>query len=58
MNVDLWKRLLTQLERHKVKFLWTRGHAGDIENERCDELAVAAIKSVELLEDMSEFTKD
>jgi ribonuclease HI len=42
LNIDLWKRLLPQLVRHQVKFKWTRGHAGDVENERCDELAVAA----------------
>ncbi|MHB2148776.1 ribonuclease HI [Calditrichota bacterium LG25] len=41
-NVDLWKRLLKQLERHKVQFIWVKGHAGHTENERCDELAVKA----------------
>lgn len=51
LNVDLWKRLVPQLERHKIKFIWTKGHAGDIENERCDELAVAAIKGGDLLDD-------
>ena len=53
MNVDLWKLLMPQLERHKIKFLWTRGHSGDPENERCDELAVAALKMDVLLEDTS-----
>jgi ribonuclease HI len=51
MNVDLWKLLLPQLERHKIKFIWTKGHAGNEENERCDELAVAALKGGDLLED-------
>jgi len=41
-NVDLWERLLPLLARHKVSFSWIRGHAGHAENERCDELAVAA----------------
>ncbi|MHB2155894.1 ribonuclease HI [Calditrichota bacterium GD2] len=41
-NIDLWKRLLKQLERHKVQFIWVKGHAGHTENERCDELAVKA----------------
>ncbi|APF18502.1 rnhA ribonuclease HI [Caldithrix abyssi DSM 13497] len=41
-NVDLWKRLLKQLEKHKVQFIWVKGHAGHTENERCDELAVKA----------------
>lgn len=38
-NVDLWKRLMAQLSRHKVTFRWLRGHAGHTVNERCDELA-------------------
>jgi ribonuclease HI len=41
-NVDLWKRLDAQLERHRVKYTWVAGHSGHPENERCDELAVAA----------------
>ena len=41
LNVDLWERLLLLLERHKVSFVWVRGHNGHPENERCDELAVA-----------------
>lgn len=51
MNVDLWKLLVPQLEKHKIKFIWTKGHAGDPENERCDELAVAALKNGNLQED-------
>jgi ribonuclease HI len=42
LNVDLWQRLLPLLSKHKVRFLWIRGHAGHPENERCDQLAVAA----------------
>lgn len=41
-NTDLWKRLLPLLEKHEVEFKWVKGHAGLAENERCDELAVAA----------------
>ncbi|MEG0754636.1 MAG: ribonuclease HI, partial [Angelakisella sp.] len=43
LNVDLWQRLLPQLQRHKVEFNWVRGHAGHPENERCDRLAVGEI---------------
>ena len=43
LNVDLWKRLLPLLEKHKVTFHWVKGHAGHPENERCDELARLAI---------------
>ena len=40
LNSDLWEKLLTLTELHKVKFVWVKGHAGHPENERCDELAV------------------
>jgi ribonuclease HI len=43
-NWDLWKRVLDLCERHDVTLGWVRGHAGHVENERCDELAVAAAK--------------
>ena len=39
MNPDLWERLLDLCSRHTVKFVWVRGHAGVVENERCDALA-------------------
>jgi ribonuclease HI len=51
LNVDLWKLLTEQIAIHKITFIWTRGHAGDVENERCDELAVAASKGEDLLPD-------
>lgn len=54
LNVDLWKQLMEQVEKHKITFIWTRGHAGDIENERCDVLAVEAAKSGNLLDDITE----
>ena len=41
-NIDLWERLLSQLEIHKVEFLKVKGHADDELNNRCDRLAVAA----------------
>ncbi len=41
LNVDLWEQLLPLLEKHKVTFVWVKGHAGHPENERCDRLAVA-----------------
>ncbi len=41
-NVDLWKRLDQQLQRHEVRYHAVRGHSGHPENERCDELAVQA----------------
>ena len=41
-NRDLWERLLPLLGKHRVRFEWVRGHAGDPDNERCDELARTA----------------
>lgn len=38
-NPDLWKKLLTHMGAHQIRFNWLRGHAGHVENERCDELA-------------------
>ncbi len=42
-NRDLWEQLLELTRRHQVEWCWVRGHAGHAENERCDELARAAI---------------
>ena len=38
-NEDLWKRLETALAPHDVTWHWVKGHAGNPENERADELA-------------------
>ena len=51
LNVDLWVRLLPLLEKHDVEFVWLKGHAGHEYNERCDQLAVAASQSDNLLTD-------
>ena len=41
-NPDLWIRFLEIYRKHRVRFIWIKGHAGHPENERCDALAVAA----------------
>ncbi len=46
-NVDLWEKLLSLLEMHKVTFVWVRGHNGHPYNERCDALATAFADSFE-----------
>ena len=38
-NVDLWEKLIGLLDRHKVTFVWVRGHNGHPYNARCDVLA-------------------
>ena len=50
-NQDLWLRLSTAAESHKVTWKWLRGHAGHKENERCDVLAVTAATGRGLLVD-------
>jgi ribonuclease HI len=50
-NKDLWLRYLEVSKLHLIKFIWVRGHAGHPENERCDQLAVAAGKQKDLLID-------
>ena len=51
INPDLWAQLLELLEEHEVEFRWVRGHAGNLENERCDQLAVQAAKGRGLARD-------
>ncbi len=41
-NQDLWLRLLEAQKPHRVTWLWVAGHAGNLYNERCDELATQA----------------
>ena len=50
-NSDLWKRYIEISEHHFIKFVWVKGHSGLPENERCDNLAVAASFQPNLLED-------
>ncbi|MCK5296034.1 MAG: ribonuclease HI [Alphaproteobacteria bacterium] len=45
-NVDLWKRLDEATSRHKIEWVWVKGHSGHAENERVDELARNAIKTL------------
>jgi ribonuclease HI len=45
-NRDLWERLLAAFARHRVEWLWVRGHDGHPGNERADALARAATESV------------
>lgn len=38
-NKDLWQRLDAACQQHQIRWHWVKGHAGHVENERCDELA-------------------
>lgn len=50
-NPDLWTRFLESYKKHKINFVWIKGHANNAENERCDQLAVEASKKPTLLKD-------
>lgn len=56
-NPDLWKRFLKIYPKHKVKFVWVKGHANNKENNVCDKLAVEASDKGNLLVDEG-YTKE
>ena len=51
VNPDLWERLLNLLERYPTEFRWVRGHSGNPDNERCDQLASEAARAEDLPKD-------
>ena len=50
-NPDLWLRYIPLHLKYKPKFIWVKGHAGNPENERCDQLAVTAAEGFDLKPD-------
>lgn len=46
LNVEHWMQLDELLAKHQVTFTVVKGHSGHAENERCDELAVAAAEAM------------
>lgn len=46
-NQDLWKTLLKEMERHRVRYVKVKGHSDNEWNNRCDQLAREAIKASE-----------
>jgi ribonuclease HI len=46
-NSDLWRALDGEAGRHQTSWHWVRGHNGHPQNERCDALANAAIRTLE-----------
>jgi len=45
-NDDLWRALDAAVAPHRITWKWLKGHAGHAGNERCDQLATAAIEAV------------
>jgi ribonuclease HI len=56
-NPDLWIRFLKIYRKHKVRFVWIKGHSSNVENEVCDHLAVKASLGTELQEDSGYITE-
>ncbi len=52
LNRDLWEDLLKVSRPHNVEWIWVKGHHGQRENERCDELARDAIRKCDVEKDM------
>ena len=51
-NDDLWRRFLAIYRRHRVRFVWIKGHAENPENELCDRLANGCAHGANLMEDV------
>ena len=45
-NADLWQRLEAVMAQHTVEWRWVKGHSGNAENERVDELARRGVSEV------------
>lgn len=45
-NDDLWKELDKLVETHQIEWIWVKGHAGNVGNERADELANKGVEEL------------
>jgi ribonuclease HI len=45
-NEDLWRALDAAVAPHRIHWKWLKGHAGHVDNERCDQLAGQAMAKV------------
>ncbi len=45
-NADLWRALDSVQAKHDVQWVWVKGHAGHVENERADALARQGVDQV------------
>ena len=48
-NEDLWRLLDQAASKHSIACQWLKGHAGHLDNERCDQLAAAEIQKIRRL---------
>ena len=52
-NADLWQQLVELCQQHDVGFRWVRGHSGNPDNERCDQLAMTEAQGRDLATDVA-----
>jgi ribonuclease HI len=45
-NEDLWKQLDALVQTHQIEWIWVKGHAGNVGNERADALANLGVLEV------------
>lgn len=45
-NEELWRELERVSGKHKIEWKWVKGHAGDLGNERCDQLCQMEIERI------------
>jgi ribonuclease HI len=45
-NEDLWRALDNAASVHRIAWKWLKGHAGHVDNERCDQLAAAEMERI------------
>ena len=51
-NLDLWQELLKHCQIHTVRFVWVKGHAGNLNQERADYLANLGLMEKEPIIDL------
>lgn len=49
-NIDLWQKLDELVQKHEIRWIWVKGHAGHAENERCDTLARTEVQKIKDLQ--------
>lgn len=57
-NKDLWLQFHHLSKKNFLRFVWVKGHADNLHNNRCDELATAAADSGDLIDDTGFDQKD
>jgi ribonuclease HI len=54
-NVDMWEKIIPEVAKHEIEWVWVKGHTGHALNERCDKLAGDCRKAVKLAIESNSF---